>query len=124
MWYLRPQVSSLLDPLKFICQPSMALDDAVIQERAEQAVSVWRLWSFEVHGELLTTFYDSVVCWGSSISGDRKKQNKLIKKVSSVLGCPLDPVEVVSDGKMAKLSVGEHLSPHAGQSDSAEQFLK
>lgn len=46
-------------------------------------------------GALLNTFYDSVVtpalffgvvCWRSSIS---------------IMGCPFDPVEVVSDNRMA-----------------------
>ena len=50
-------------------------------------------------------FY-GVVCWGSSISAvDRKRLDKLIKKASSVLGCPLDPVEVVGSRRMiTKLS--------------------
>ena len=66
-------------------------------------------------GPLLKTFYDSVVasaifygvvCWGGNISaGDRKRLNRLIRRASSVLGRPLDPVEVVSDRRMvAKLS--------------------
>jgi len=47
-----------------------------------------------------------MVCWGSSISmADRKILDKLIKKASSVLGCPLDSVEVVGERRMmAKLS--------------------
>uniref|UniRef100_A0AAZ1XZU0 RRP15-like protein n=1 Tax=Oreochromis aureus TaxID=47969 RepID=A0AAZ1XZU0_OREAU len=63
-----------------------------------------RLRSFGVEGPLLKTFYDSVVasaifygvvCWGGNISaGDRKRLNRLIRRASSVLGCPLDPVEV------------------------------
>ncbi|KAL3993517.1 platelet-activating factor acetylhydrolase IB subunit alpha [Sarotherodon galilaeus] len=74
-----------------------------------------RLRSFGVKGPLLKTFYDSVVasaifygvvCWGGSISaGDRKRLNRMIRRASSVLGCPLDPVEVVSDRRIvAKLS--------------------
>ena len=69
-----------------------------------------RLRSFGVQGALLRTFYDAVVasaifygvvCWGSSIStADRKRLNRIIKKSSSVLGCPLDPVEVVGDRRM------------------------
>lgn len=70
-----------------------------------------------------------MVCWGSSISaGNRKKLNKLIKRASSVLGCPLDPVEVVSDSErmVAKLSsLLENISqPHAGHSDNTEQLLQ
>ena len=74
-----------------------------------------RLRSFGVQGALLQTFYDSVVasaifygvaCWGSSISAaDRKRLNRLVRKASSVLGSPLDTVEVVGDRRMAaKLS--------------------
>ena len=58
------------------------------------------LRSFGVQGALLKTFFDSVVasaiffgvvCWGSSIStADGKRLNKLIRKASSVLGCPLN----------------------------------
>ncbi|KAG9346804.1 hypothetical protein JZ751_007145 [Albula glossodonta] len=37
-------------------------------------------------------------------TADRKRLNKLVKKASSVLGCPLDPVEVVGEKRMiAKL---------------------
>ncbi len=48
-----------------------------------------------------------VVCWGSSITAaEGKKLNKLIKKAGSVLGCSLDPVEVVGDRRiMTKLSL-------------------
>ncbi|KAI4894872.1 hypothetical protein NFI96_019185 [Prochilodus magdalenae] len=69
-----------------------------------------RLRSFGVQGALLRTFYDvvlasaifyGVVCWSSSISNaDRKRLNRIIKKSSSVLGCHLDPVEVVGDERM------------------------
>lgn len=74
-----------------------------------------RLRSFGVQGALLRTFFDTVVasaifsgvvCWSSSIStADRKKLDKIIKKASSVLGCPLDSVQEVGDRRMmAKLS--------------------
>ncbi|TWW65507.1 hypothetical protein D4764_21G0004070 [Takifugu flavidus] len=66
-------------------------------------------------GPLLRTFYDSVVgsaifygivCWSSSITDrDRKRMDRLVRRASSVLGCPLDSVEVVGNGRMmAKLS--------------------
>ena len=64
----------------------------------------------ECKGELLTSFYDSVVapavfyrvvCWSSSISAaGRRRLDKLIKKASSILGCPLDPVQVVGESKI------------------------
>ncbi|TWW57110.1 hypothetical protein D4764_08G0010970 [Takifugu flavidus] len=74
-----------------------------------------RLRSFGVQGPLLRTFYDSVVgsaifygivCWSSSITDrDRKRMDRLVRRASSVLGCPLDSVEVVGNGRMmAKLS--------------------
>ena len=53
------------------------------------------------------------VCWSSSITAaDRKRLNKLIRKASSVLGCPLDPVEVVGDRRMTTklLSIMEDAS--------------
>ncbi|KAI4876003.1 hypothetical protein NFI96_019878 [Prochilodus magdalenae] len=69
-----------------------------------------RLRSFGAQGALLRTFFDAVVasailygvvCWGSSIfNADRKRLNTVIKKSSSVLGCPPDPVEVVGDRRM------------------------
>ena len=74
-----------------------------------------RLRSFGVRDGLLRTFYDSVVasaifygvvCWSSSITAaERKRLDKLVKKAGSVLGCSLDPVEVVGARRMvAKLS--------------------
>ncbi|TWW59863.1 hypothetical protein D4764_06G0013930 [Takifugu flavidus] len=74
-----------------------------------------RLRSFGVQVPLLRTFYDSVVgsaifygivCWSSSITDrDRKRMDRLVRRASSVLGCPLDSVEVVGNGRMmAKLS--------------------
>jgi len=74
-----------------------------------------RLRSFGVQGALLKTFFDTVVasaifygvvCWGSSVSAaDRRRQDKLIKKASSVLRCSLDSVQVVGERRMtAKLS--------------------
>ncbi|KAK7913293.1 hypothetical protein WMY93_013504 [Mugilogobius chulae] len=69
-----------------------------------------RLRSFGVRGPLLRTFYDSVVasailygvvCWSSSITErERKKLDKVIKKSSSVLGCPLDSVREVGDRRV------------------------
>ena len=69
---------------------------------------LWKLRSFGVQGAILTSFCDSavasaifygVVCWRSSISAaDRRRFEKLIKKPSSIFGCPLDPVQVVGEG--------------------------
>ena len=74
-----------------------------------------RLRSFGVSRALLRTFYDTVVasavfyaivCWGGgSTDRDRKRLNKLVKRASSVLGCPLDSIEEVADRRMlAKLT--------------------
>ena len=41
-------------------------------------------------------FY-GVVCWSSSI---RRRLDKLIKKASSILGCPLDSLQVVGESRM------------------------
>ena len=63
-----------------------------------------------MQGALLTSFYDSVVasaifygvvCWSSSIlAADRRRLDKLIKKASSILGCPLTPMQVVEESRM------------------------
>ena len=69
-----------------------------------------KLRYFGVQGPLLTSFYDSVVAsaicyrvvfWSSSVwAADRKRLDKLIKKASSILGSPLDPVQVVGESRM------------------------
>lgn len=48
----------------------------------------------------------SFLCWNSSLSTAEKKQlDKFIRKSSSVLGCPLTPVQVVGDRRtLAKLT--------------------
>ena len=68
-----------------------------------------KLRSFGVQGALLTSFYDSVVasaffygvvCWISSISTADRRLDKLIKRASSILGCPLDSVQVVEESSV------------------------
>ncbi|TWW57314.1 putative RNA-directed DNA polymerase from transposon BS [Takifugu flavidus] len=89
--------------------------DALVKKGNSRLFLVRRLRSFGVQGPLLRTFYDSVVgsaifygivCWSSSITDrDRKRMDRLVRRASSVLGCPLDSVEVVGNGRMmAKLS--------------------
>ncbi|KAI4898445.1 hypothetical protein NFI96_000501 [Prochilodus magdalenae] len=74
-----------------------------------------RLRSLGVQGAVLRTFFNTVVasaifygvvCWGISISmADRKRLNKLLKRAGSVLGSPLDLVQLVGDRRMlAKLA--------------------
>ncbi|KAI3377878.1 hypothetical protein L3Q82_009015, partial [Scortum barcoo] len=72
-----------------------------------------------VRGErlpLLRTFYEAVVAsvvsyavifWGGGciLSRDKKRLNRLIKRASSVCGCPLDSIEVMGERRaLAKLS--------------------
>lgn len=81
--------------------------DALYRKGQSRLYLLRRLRSFGVQGALLRTFYDSVVasvifystvCWSSSLStAERKRLDKLIRKASSVLGCSLDPVQVVGD---------------------------
>ena len=81
-----------------------------LQQPIRKVRADWICWGSSgpwVQGELLTTFYDSVVasaifygvaCWSSSIlAADRRRLDRFIKKASSILGCPLDPVEVVRE---------------------------
>ncbi|TWW59264.1 Catenin alpha-2 [Takifugu flavidus] len=89
--------------------------DALVKKGNSRLFLLRRLRSFGVQGPLLRTFYDSVVgsaifygigCWSSSITDrDRKRMDRRVRRASSVLGCPLDSVEVVGNGRMmAKLS--------------------
>ncbi|KAK7877850.1 hypothetical protein WMY93_031490 [Mugilogobius chulae] len=78
--------------------------------KPEQALPSEKTQVFWSEGPLLRTFYDSVVasailygvvCWSSSITErERKKLDKVIKKSSSVLGCPLDSVREVGDRRV------------------------
>ncbi|KAI3367084.1 hypothetical protein L3Q82_008122 [Scortum barcoo] len=88
--------------------------DALVKKGNSRLFLLRRLRSFGVQGPLLRTFYDSVVasaifygivCWASSITDrDRRRMDRLVR-ASSDLGCPLDSVEVVGNGRMmAKLS--------------------
>ncbi len=45
-------------------------------------------------------FY-AVVSWGAGSSErDRKRLNKLVKRASSILECPLDPIEEMGERRM------------------------
>ena len=84
--------------------------DALFRKGQSRLYLLRRLRSFGVRGPLLKTFYDSVVasailygvvCWSSSITErDRKRLDKIIRKSSSVLGCPLDTVQQVGDRRV------------------------
>ncbi|KAI3363854.1 hypothetical protein L3Q82_001454 [Scortum barcoo] len=49
---------------------------------------------------------NDLVCWGGGCSErDKKRLNRLIKRASSVCGCPLDSIEVMGERRaLAKLS--------------------
>ncbi|TWW74400.1 RNA-directed DNA polymerase from mobile element jockey [Takifugu flavidus] len=112
--------------------------DALVKKGNSRLFLLRRLRSFGVQGPLLRTFYDSVVgsaifygmvCWSSSITDrDRKRMDRLVRRASSVLGCPLDLVEVVGNGRMmAKLSschVEQHVPPPTGHPDSTGQLIQ
>lgn len=60
--------------------------------------------------------------WSTGAAADKKRLSRLVKNASSVLGCPLDPVEVVGERRMmAKLS---SLMENMSQSDSTGQLLQ
>ena len=56
-------------------------------------IRTWRICEIIFYG---------VVCWSSSsiLAADRRRLDKLIKKASSTLGCPLDSVQVVGESRM------------------------
>ncbi|KAI3357059.1 hypothetical protein L3Q82_015437 [Scortum barcoo] len=86
-------------------------NNALVKKGNSRLFLLRRLRSFGVQGPLLRTFYDSVVasaifygstpmivCWASSITDrDRRRMDRLVRRASSVLGCPLDSVEVVGN---------------------------
>ena len=70
-----------------------------------------RFRSFGVQGALLRTFIDAVVAsameWsaGAAVCQQLTGGDRLIRKASAVLGCPLDTVQVVGERRMVlKLS--------------------
>ncbi|TWW59260.1 hypothetical protein D4764_06G0007900 [Takifugu flavidus] len=82
--------------------------DTLVKKGNSRLFLLRRLRSFGVQGPLLRTFYESVVgsaifyvivCWSSSIMDrDRRRMDRLVRRASSVLGCPLDSVEVWETG--------------------------
>lgn len=54
--------------------------------------------AFIFYSVVASAIFHGVACWDSSIStADRKIINRQLRKASSVLGCALDPVEVVGE---------------------------
>ncbi|KAI3355682.1 hypothetical protein L3Q82_004268 [Scortum barcoo] len=104
------------------------------QEGQQQTVPAQEAEVFWSAGTLLRTFYDSVVasaifygivCWASSITDrDRRRMDRLVRRASSVLGCPLDSVEVVGNGRMmGRRSSREEISwSYYSPSGAAECF--
>ncbi|KAI3368395.1 hypothetical protein L3Q82_008101 [Scortum barcoo] len=96
-----------------------------------------RLGSFGVCRPLLRTFYETVVasvvsyavvCWGGGCSErDKKRLNRLIKRASSVCGCPLDSIEVMGERRaLAKLStiIDNTSPPSASDCGGLKQLLQ
>jgi len=47
-----------------------------------------------------------VVCWASGISAvDRKRLERLVRKASLVMGCPLDSAEMVGERRMKNMEI-------------------
>uniref|UniRef100_A0AAX7TRP8 Carbohydrate deacetylase n=1 Tax=Astatotilapia calliptera TaxID=8154 RepID=A0AAX7TRP8_ASTCA len=107
--------------------------DALYRKGQSRLYLLRRLRSFGVEGPLLKKFYDSVVasaifygvvCWGGSISaGDRKRLNRVIRRASSVLGCPLDPVEVVELELRAQVGLFVELNGHLPEHMDGHQHV-
>ncbi|KAI3374145.1 hypothetical protein L3Q82_006004 [Scortum barcoo] len=62
---------------------------------------------------------NDLVCWGGGCSErDKKRLNRLIKRASSVCGCPLDSIEVMGERRaLAKLSTIMDNTSHPSASD-------
>ncbi|KAI3377736.1 hypothetical protein L3Q82_008883, partial [Scortum barcoo] len=73
------------------------------------------------------SLYKKVVCWGGGCSErDKKRLNRLIKRASSVCGCPLDSIEVMGERRaLAKLStiMDNNLPPSASDCGGLKQLL-
>ena len=89
--------------------------DEVYRKGQSKLFFLRRLRSFDVCGEMLHMFYQSVVastifyaavCWGGSATDrDTRRLDKLIRKAGSVLGRCLDSLGVVVERRMwTKLS--------------------
>ena len=71
-----------------------------------------KLRSFEVNSDMLVTFYNAVicssimfgsVCWGGNISKlDRRRLEKIVKKVGHVVGKPLDNFKTLHEKRLQK----------------------
>ncbi|KAI3358764.1 hypothetical protein L3Q82_014727, partial [Scortum barcoo] len=112
--------------------------DSLYKRGQSRLYMLRRLGSFGVCRPLLRTFYETVVasvvsyavvCWGGGCSErDKKRLNRLIKRASSVCGCPLDSIEVMGERRaLAKLSTvhhGQHLPPSASDCGGLKQLLQ
>ncbi|KAI3358530.1 hypothetical protein L3Q82_014948, partial [Scortum barcoo] len=72
---------------------------------AEEAGIFWCVTFYETVVASVVSY--AVVCWGGGCSErDKKRLNRLIKRASSVCGCPLDSIEVMGERRaLAKLSI-------------------
>ncbi|KAI3363548.1 hypothetical protein L3Q82_012140 [Scortum barcoo] len=100
--------------------------DSLYKRGQSRLYMLRRLGSFGVCRPLLRAFYETVVasvvsyavvCWGGGCSErDKKRLNRLIKRASSVCGCPLDSIEVMGREEGSGQTVhhhGQHLPPSA-----------
>ena len=86
--------------------------NVTLQFFSAQRTGAW-MWAM-----FLRTFYDTVVasvaCWGGGCSKQYKNRlTRLLKRASSVCGCPLDSIEVVGERRaLAKLSATMNNTSH------------
>ncbi|KAI3361900.1 hypothetical protein L3Q82_002220 [Scortum barcoo] len=85
-----------------------------VQELADALVQVWEEIPQETIRHLIRSM-PRLVCWGGGCSErDKKRLNRLIKRASSVCGCPLDSIEVMGERRaLAKLlsTIMDNTSP-------------
>ncbi|KAI3364710.1 hypothetical protein L3Q82_011478 [Scortum barcoo] len=111
--------------------------DSLYKKGQSRLYMLRRLGSFGVCRPLLRTFYETVVasvvsyavvCWGGGCSErDKKRLNRLIKRASSVCGCPLDSIEVMGERRALAKTVhhhGQHLPPSASDCGGLKQLLQ
>ncbi|KAI3375171.1 hypothetical protein L3Q82_021081 [Scortum barcoo] len=97
--------------INFSRKPSADIAPVNIQGLDIERVRTYKYLGVHLNNKLDWTdntdsLYKRVVCWGGGCSErDKKRLNRLIKRASSVCGCPLDSIEVMGERRaLAKLS--------------------
>ncbi|KAI3366973.1 hypothetical protein L3Q82_009258, partial [Scortum barcoo] len=97
--------------IDFSRKPSSDIAPVNIQGLDIERVRTYKFLGVHLNNKLDWTdntdsLYKKVVCWGGGCSErDKKRLNRLIKRASSVCGCPLDSIEVMGERRaLAKLS--------------------